>query len=272
MKIELIIITSIVGFSILSTGCASKKCVGKEAHEGLMNALMCNYDLNIQELTLKLDEKTLERNRLFNNFQRLIAKVTNKKGVINQLDQEIKTVDGDLTAINQLVQKMNNNSSNTSAITIVKLKQKLKKLNMDILNKSTFFDLEDAEFTKNELLTKDDLSNEKYARAYIENTSNEKYAKAYNENTSNEKYAKAYNENTSKEKYAKAYKENIAKERFAKAYNEDIEKNREIKVALANKIKNLSDSINSSNIKESKATLASILKDAQRYNNSLKSS
>lgn len=259
MKIELIIITSIVGFSILSTGCASKKCVGKEAHEGLMNALMCNYDLNIQELTLKLDEKTLERNRLFNNFQRLIAKVTNKKGVINQLDQEIKTVDGDLTAINQLVQKMNNNSSNTSAITIVKLKQKLKKLNMDILNKSTFFDLEDAEFTKNELLTKDDLSNEKYARAYIENTSNEKYAKAYNENTSNEKYAKAY-------------KENIAKERFAKAYNEDIEKNREIKVALANKIKNLSDSINSSNIKESKATLASILKDAQRYNNSLKSS
>ena len=259
MKTELTIIATILGFSILSTGCSSKKCIGKGSHDGLINALTCNYDLNIQELTLKLDEKTLERNRLFNDFQRLIAKVTNKNGAISQLDQEIKTVDGDLTSINQLVQTMNKNSSTTSAISILKLKQKLKKLNMDILNKSTFFDLEDAEFTKNELLTKDDLSNEKYAKAYIENASNEKYAKAYNENTSNEQFAKAY-------------KENVAKERFAKAYNEDIEKNREIKVALSNKIKSLSNSINSSNIKESKASLASILKDAQRYNNSLKSS
>jgi len=272
MKRELTIVATILGFSILSTGCASKKCVGEGAHDGLINAVMCNYDLNIQELTLKLDQKTLERNKLFNEFQRLIAKVTKKNGVIEKLDQEIKTVDGDLSSINNLVATMNKNGSTTSAITILKLKKRLNKLNMDILNKSTFFDLEDAEFTKNELLTKDDLSSKTYAKVYTDKPSKEKYARAYIENTSKEQYAKAYTGDSSNEKYAKIYNEKTAKERFAKAYSEDIEKNQEIKVALANKIKKISNSINSSNIEESKASLASILKDAQQYNNSLKSS
>jgi len=89
----------ILTLTILSTGCSNKKCTGPNAHDGLYNALTCDYDNNIQVLALKLDTKTLERNQLFHNYQRLIAQVTNKQSQIKQLEEEILLIENDMKSV-----------------------------------------------------------------------------------------------------------------------------------------------------------------------------
>jgi hypothetical protein len=271
--------------SILSTGCSSKKkCVGENVHKGLFNALTCDYDSNIQELEVSLNSKTIERNQLFHNYQRLIAKTTNKQANINQLDQEIIAIDESILSIEGLVNNMKESKSN--ALNVLKLKSRLKKLNMNILNKSTFFDIDDALFTNKKLLvssdkqvyakayTKDLLEDKKYARAYSKDLLKDtKYVNAYDKNLLKEqKYAQAYNKDLLKDKkYAQAYQKNLNKT-FAKAYQKEIEQDKKLRHSLSAQIETISNSLNSNNLSASQASINNLIEKIKNYNNSSKKS
>ena len=258
--------------SILSTGCSTKKCAGPNAHKGLYNALTCNYEESIQELQVDLNSKTIKRNRLFHNYQRLIATTTNKQNKINKLEEEISLIDQDITSFETLFNSVKD--SKNSALSILRLKAKLKKLNMDILNKSTFFDIEDALFTNKKLLVNSDK--QRYAEAYNNNSlSDKKYAQAYNQDLLKDKnYAMAYHQNLLEDKkYAQAYNNNLLKDKtFVQAYKKDIEKDRAIRLSLSSKIKTIKESLSSENISSSEQMINSLIENIKKYNNSLKRS
>ena len=262
----------ILTLSILSTGCSSKKCVGPTAHKGLYNAITCNYDNNIQELAVKLDGKALERNQLFHNYQRLIAQTTNKKDKINQLDKEIQLIENEMESVLKIVSNIKNKQTSINAIAVLKLKAKLKSLNMNILNKSTFFDIDDALYTNKKLLVASDKP--KYVEGYDKNVlKNKVYAGAYDKNVlKNRVYAEAYNKNLLKEaKYAEAF-EKKPKEAFAKAYQKDIEKDKKIRIALSSKIKNIQSSLSSTNLSSNQDSITKLMEEIKKYKNSLKKS
>ena len=262
----------LLALSLLSTGCANKKCAGSNAHKGLYNALTCNYEESIQELQVNLDSKTIKRNRLFHNYQRLIAKTTNQQDKINQLEQEITLIDNDIASFETLFNNVKNSKNNTLAV--LKLKSKLKKLNMDILNKSTFFDIDDALFTNKKLLV--DSDKKRYAEAYNNNAlSDKKYAQAYNQDLlKDKKYAMAYHQNLLEDKkYAQAYNKNLLKDKtFAQAYKRDIEKDKTIRLSLSSKISNIKKSLSSDNLASSEEKINNLIENIKKYNNSLKRS
>ena len=274
----------IIMASILSTGCSSKKCDGDNIHKGLYNALTCNYDENIHELEVNLNAKTIKRNQLFHNYQRLIAKTTNKQENINKLEQEILAIDQSIHSIESLFSKVK--SSKGNALSILKFKSKLKQLNMNILNKSTFFDIDDALFTNKELISNSDkqvyaqaynnnsLKDKKYAQAYNQDLlKDKKYAQAYNQDLlKDKKYAQAYNKDLLKDKqYAQAYTKNPNKT-FANAYKKDIEQDKRLRLSLSAQIKNISNSLSSSNFSASEKNINSLIEKIKNYSNSLKKS
>jgi len=248
----------ILTLSVLSTGCSNKKCVGSTAHKGLYNAITCNYEHNIQALEVKLDGKTLERNQLFHNYQRLIAKTTNKQDKINQLDQEIQLIENEMESVLSIVNNIKNKETSVNAMAVLKLKSKLKSLNMNILNKSTFFDIDDALYTNKKLLVASDKP---------------KYIEGYNKNVLKDKvYAEAYNKNLLKEtKYAEAFEKN-PKETFARAYQKDIEKDKKIRTALSSKIKNIQNALSGSTISSNQDSITKLMEEIKKYKNSLKQS
>jgi len=283
MKKKLIPISIIIA-SILSTGCSTKKCVGEDAHKGLYNALTCNYEDNIQKLEVHLNEKTIKRNKLFHNYQRLIAQTTNKQERIHQLEQEILTIDQSINSIESLFRNLK--GSKVNALSILKFKSKLKQLNMDILNKSTFFDIDDALFTNKKLLVSSDK--QLYAQAYNSNSlKDKKYAMAYNKDLlKDKKYAQAYNKDLLKDKkYAQAYNKDLLKDKkyaqayskdpnktFANAYKKDIEQDKKLRLSLSTQIKNISNSLSSSTLVASEKAINNLIEKIKSYSNSLKKS
>jgi len=260
----------IITASILSTGCSSKKCVGEEAHKGLYNALTCNYDENIHSLKSTLNAKTIKRNRLFHNYQRLIAQTTNKQENINKLEQEILAIDHSIRSTEQLFHQIKQSKAN--ALTVMKFKSKLKQLNMNILNKSTFFDIDDALFTNKKLISSSDK--QVYAQAYNNNSlKDKKYAQAYNKDLlEDKKYAQAYNKDLLKDKkYAQAYSKDPNKT-FAIAYKKDIEHDKKLRLTLSAQIEKISNSLNSTNFSSSEQNIQSLMEQIKNYNNSLKKS
>jgi hypothetical protein len=256
--------------SILSTGCSSKKCAGDNAHKGLYNALTCNYDENIHKLEVNLNAKTIKRNQLFHNYQRPIAKTTNKQENINKLEQEISAIDQSIRSIESLFTKLK--SSKGNALSILKFKSKLKQLNMNILNKSTFFDIDDALFTNKKLIVSSDK--QVYAQAYNNNSlKDKKYAQAYNQDLlKDKKYAQAYNKDLLKDKkYAQAYTKD-PKKTFASAYQKDIEQDKKLRLSLSAQIEKVSNYLTSSNFSTSEKTINSLIEKIKSYNNSLKKS
>jgi len=283
MKKDLTLLT-ILGISILWTGCAQKRCVGPGAYDGLINAVTCDYEQNIKELQTKLNKKTLHRIKLFHEFQRLIAIKTGKTKKLEQLKAEIEQIENDLNPIKDILTKVDDIKYQANPLDIIKLKQRLSSLNMDILNKSTFFSVADASFTNQKLLASTDtttyaknntsaIGDVKYAKNNTTSLSSERYAKNNNSVISGEKYAKNNSSAISNEKYAKAYnQDSLTGEKFAKAYQNDIDTDRQIRLSLSKKIKDISNTINSSNIKESKSALNSLMSDIENYKNSLKKS
>ena len=260
----------IIMASILSTGCSNKKCIGEDAHEGLYNALTCNYDDNIQKLEVNLNEKAIKRNQLFHNYQRLIAQTTNKQERIDQVEQEILTIDQSINSIESLFKNLK--ASNVNALSILKFKSKLKQLNMDILNKSTFFDIDDALFTNKKLIVSSDK--QVYAQAYNSNSlKDKKYAMAYNKDLlKDKKYAQAYNKDLLKDKkYAQAYIKEPNKT-FARAYKKDIEQDKKLRLSLSTQIKNISRSLSSSTLVASEKAINNLIENIKSYSNSLKKS
>ena len=234
---------SILVVSFLWLGCSSKKC-GSNDYDGLFNAILCDYEGMHKGIKEELYTKTLERNKLFHKFQILIALVTKKEEKLTALQEQTLEIENDLSVVNNLLSSVNNNNVNSN--TIVQLKKRLKKLNRNILNQSTFFSVEDASYTNVKLL---------------ENSDKQKFAKAYGQ------------ENKEKLKYAQAYnKENLDGTKFAKAYNQDIENNKKLKVALSQKISRLSDAIDSKNISSKKNLLAELMSDVENYKESIKGS
>ena len=138
-----------LSLSLLVTGCANKKCVGEDKHDGLFNALTCDYESDIIALQSTLDNKTLERNRLFHNYQRLIAKTLNKQGKIDALNQNIQEIEQNMNAVSALFQKVKSAESNP--IDLLKLKQKLRTLNNTLVKKAIYFEVKDAVATKKKL-------------------------------------------------------------------------------------------------------------------------
>jgi len=236
-------ISILVVVSLLWVGCASKKC-GPDDYDGVVNALLCDYDAMHEERKQELYSKTLERNKLFYKFQSLISIITGKTEELNALQEQILGIENDLSSIDALLAKLD--SKRVDSSTITQLKKHLKKMNRDILNKSTFFSVADASYTNMKLL---------------ENSDKQKFAKAYsNDKTDNLKYAKAYNN------------KNLNGVKFAEAYIEDIENSKKIKIALSKKIDKLSDSINSENISDKKSLLAELMVDVENYKDSIKGS
>ncbi len=236
-------ISILVIVPLLWVGCASKKC-GPDDYDGLVNALLCDYDAMYEDRKQELYTKTLKRNRLFYEFQTLIALVTGKKEELEALQKQVSEIESDLDNINTLLAKVD--SSKMDSMAISELKKSLKKINRDILSKSTFFSVADASYTNVQLL---------------ENSDKQRFAKAYgNDKVDKLKYAKAYN------------KEGLNGIKFAEAYTEDIENSKKIKIALGKKIEKLSDSITSENISDKKSLLVELMSDVKNYKNSIKSS
>ena len=255
--------------------------MGKNAHDGLYNALTCNYEDNIQILELSLNTKTIERNQLFHNYQQLIAKTTHKEEIIHELNQEISTITNSITNIQKLLVTVQN--SKVQALSILKLKTKLKQLNLDILNKSTFFDVEDALFTNQKLVVKSDT--QKYAKAYHQNLLKDKaYKESYSKDLLEDKaYAEAYNKNLLKDKkYAQAYTKNLLENKayaqayklspnstFEKAYKKDIEKDKKIRLTFSAQIEKVQSSLTNDNLSNSINTISSLIKNIKIYTNSI---
>lgn len=262
----------VLAISILSSGCSNKKCVEVNAHEGLYNALTCNYDSNIQELEVQINAKMLIRNKLFHNYQRLIAQTTNKQDKINQLNQDIHLIENDINSILTLVNNIKTQKATVSSIDILKLKTRLKKLNMNILNKSTFFDVEDALYTNKKLLVASDK--QIYAQAYDKNLlENKTYAQTYDKNLlEDKKYAQAYNKNLLEDKkYAQAY-DKLPSKTFSIAYKKDIVQDKQIRTSFSSRINHIKNSITTDNLSASKSSLISLVNDIEKYKNSLKES
>jgi len=280
------IVLSLVSLAIISTGCSNKKCVGENSHDGLYNALTCNYEENIEVLELSLNEKVLERNKLFHNYQRLISQTTNKQHIITKLNQEISSITGNITSIQNLIK--NAETSKASALTILRLKTELKKLNMDILNKSTFFDVEDALFSNQKLLVNTDtlqyaegyktnlLKDEKYKESYNKDLlKNKRYKEAYHQNLlQNKKYAQAYHQNLlSNQKYAQAYKESPTTA-FTQAYKKDIAQDKILRESLSKQIEKVQQTLTSTNnaLPNSKKQLNDLIKNIKLYTDTLTAS
>lgn len=248
----------VLAISILSSGCSNKKCVEVNAHEGLYNALTCNYDSNIQELEVQINAKMLIRNKLFHNYQRLIAQTTNKQDKINQLNQDIHLIENDINSILTLVNNIKTQKATVSSIDILKLKTRLKKLNMNILNKSTFFDVEDALYTNKKLLVASDK--QIYAQAYDKNLlENKTYAQTYDKNLLEDK------------KYAQVY-DKFPSKTFSIAYKKDIVQDKQIRTSFSSRINHIKNSITTDNLSASKSSLISLVNDIEKYKNSLKES
>jgi septal ring factor EnvC (AmiA/AmiB activator) len=228
--------------------------VGPQAHSGLYNALTCDYKASIADLKIELNNKTLERNKLFHEYQRLIAQVTNQTEKLNRLNHEVKLIEDDISSIEMLLTKVKNKNAKGSLLTVSKLKSKLNKLNHDILNKSTFFDLDDAEFTSKKLL---------------ENNDNIKYASTNQNNASKYKQYVATNQND-----ASKYKQYVAtnQNEFKQAYTKDLKQDKDIRVLLSSKIKTLHNAITSDNITTSTATIDTLINEIKQYKDSIKSS
>ena len=234
---------SILVVSLLWVGCSSKKC-GPNDYDGLFNAILCDYEGMNKDRKQELYTKTLEKNKLFHKFQMLIALVTKKEEKLTALQEQISEIENDLSVVNNLLSKVNKNKVNSN--TIVQLKKRLKKMNRNILNQSTFFSVEDASYANVKLL---------------ENSDKQKFAKAYGQ------------ENTDKLKYAQAYnKKSLDGTKFAKAYNQDMENSKKIKIALSQKISKLSDVIDSENISSKKTLLTELMSDVENYKNTIKGS
>ena len=280
-----LIISYILTLSLLYSGCSNKrKCIDKNSHDGLYNALTCDYQANIEKLEFTLSEKIIIKTQLFYNYQRLIAEVTNKQERINVLNQEILNIDKEINAIQLLVQSVH--KSEIKGLTVLKLKSRLRQLNMNILNKSTFFDIKDALFTNKKLLVSNDK--QKYAQAYDKNLLNNKeYALAYNKDLlKDQKYAQAYDKNLlSKQKYAQAYHKNLLQDKkyaqayneapnvtFTKAYNTDIDQDKKLRESFSSQIESIRNSLNSANLSASEKNIESLMKNIEKYNNSQKKS
>lgn len=267
-----LLLSSFITLTLITTGCSNRKCVGPQAHNGLYNALTCDYDANIVELKIELDQKTLERNKLFHEYQRLIAEVTNQTEKLNNLNKEVKLIEDDISSIETLLTNIKNKNGKGTLLTVAKLKSKLKRLNHDILNKSTFFDLEDAEYTNQEFTKSKDIT--KYKAAYSNNAlKNQKYAANYDANNLNKQtYSLAYNNNLLKDKkYAANYNTN-PKVAFASAYEHDIQNDKNIRLSLSSKIKTLNDSITTNNIESSIASINALINETKQYKDSIQSS
>ena len=270
MKKKLTILT-LISTSLFWTGCAKKRCIGPGSHDGLINALTCDYNQNIKELKSKLDEKSLHRSKLFHEFQRLIAIKTGKTEQLDQLKAEIAQIESDLNPAKALLSKIDNIKYQANPLDIVRLKQRLSSLNMNILNKSTFFSVKDATLTNIKLL--EDMDRQHYVKSNTSAVAGEKYAKNNTTSLSGEHYAKNNSSAIASERYAKAYNgDSLKGKKFAKAYQNDIDNDRKIRLSLSKKLKNLSNSIDSSNIKSSSGALSSLMNDIENYKNSLKQS
>lgn len=160
MRKEFVIATIVL--PLILTSCATKKC-GPNDYGGLYNALTCDYSTRIIELETTLSAEKAKELKLFNAYQKLIARVTKQEHLVQAYRDSIFNIENDVLQIERELQRVA--SQKYTKQDIRKLKNSLVKIRKDIIVKQIRFKSKDIKLAKDYL--KSQPSDLKLAKTFL---------------------------------------------------------------------------------------------------------
>ena len=246
MRGEFVVVT--IMLPLILTNCATRKC-GQNDYSGLYNALTCDYSTRISELKSILTKEKAKELKLFNAYQKLIARVTKQEHIVKSYRDSIVSIENNVLQIEKELQKVE--SQKYTKQDISKLKNSLVKIRRDIIVKQIRFKSEDIKLAKN----------------YLRSQSNDlKLAKTFLNLQEHENIRLA-------RKFLDRSDGNSIK--LAKSYDSGYESSKNIKLSLAGSLDKIIAKVGASeesgtvNAKTTKMLIAT-LDDTKRYANSIK--
>jgi len=227
--------------TLLFHGCAYRECSGEDSHEGIFNALTCNYDEKITKLKEVLSEEKAKELKLFNAYQRLIAEVNNKRGELEAFDNSVRTIEEELVALKFLLRDEPEEGVKEYR------EPHRKKIRKHLVQVKQSLDVKKIKFKKADI---------KLTRAYLNNKTKIKLSKKY-ENSNDIKLAKAFVSDSKSKKIE-----------LARAYDKGYSLDTEIRTSLKGKIDTMIEDIDRGDTIDNQKMMANI-KLTRKYTDSV---
>jgi len=246
MRKEFFVATIIL--PLLLTSCATRKC-GPNDYGGLYNALTCDYDARITELETLLSTEKEKELKLFNAYQKLIAKVTKQENIVQAYRDNIVNIENDVLEIERELQGVK--TQKYTKQDIAKLKSRLIKIRKNIIVKQVRFKSKDIKLAKNYLKSRS--SDIKLAKTFLNPKEEENIKLA-------RKFLDRNGGNTVK---------------LVKSYNREYESSEDVKLSLATSLDKIIAKVSASEEsgtidKKTTKMLIATLDDTKRYTSSVK--
>jgi len=97
--------------STLFSGCHQRKCLDKNAYNGLYNALTCDYEGRIQELESNITQYELKNDNEIKSYHRLLNEVTYKEREVENYNTSIEELDILINDIDNTLDKVTTNQA-----------------------------------------------------------------------------------------------------------------------------------------------------------------
>ena len=118
--------------TLLLNGCHQRKCLDKNAYNGIYNALTCDYEGQIEELEGNITQHELKKNEEQKTYLELLDEVNQQEKEVEEYKSTIQELD---TLINEIDNNLNNINTNQEVESllhqiksrVVKMKKKLNK-------------------------------------------------------------------------------------------------------------------------------------------------